>query len=232
MTEPTSPTNLNADLDSSVEQTNTSSELNSEVRSELLSELPSSIRQDDETEFSPNIEQFNSPSIPQSDESEDATARLVRIRNELTQRIRERDAEELQRQIQQEIDDLQNSLDRRHRRQSDHYADLTYEERFPNYDVPQAPSSNSMSSSITAQEQPILPPLPTLPVKISKESIGLIDFKHVITLDGKITTDMAEKFSTIAPSRIQSTMATMHPGEFAKFHSNESQDFICSTSAQ
>jgi hypothetical protein len=93
-----------------------------------------------------------------------------------------------------QIEDLQNSLDRRHRRQSDHYADLTYEDRFPNYDVPQAPSSNSMSSSITAQEQPILPPLPTLPVKISKESIGLIDFKHVITLDWKITADMAEKF--------------------------------------
>jgi hypothetical protein len=44
------------------------------------------------------------------------------------------------------------------------------------------------------QEQPILPPIPTLPVKMPKESIGLIDFKHVITLDGKITADMAEKF--------------------------------------
>jgi vacuolar-type H+-ATPase subunit I/STV1 len=142
MTEPTSPTNLNADLDSSVEQTNQSNESNSELRSELISELPSSIRLDETTEFSPNIQQFDSPPAPQSEESEDATARLLRIRNELTQRIRERDAEELQRQIQQEIDELQSSLDRRHRRQSDHYADLTYDERFPNYDVPQAPSSN------------------------------------------------------------------------------------------
>jgi hypothetical protein len=43
-------------------------------------------------------------------------------------------------------------------------------------------------------DHPILPPLPPIPVKISKESIGLIDFKHVTTLDGKISAEMAEKF--------------------------------------
>ena len=184
MTEPTSPTNLNADLESSVEQTNNTNS------SEAISELPSSIRQNESNSFSPNLENFHSPPAPQIEEAENPTARLLRIRNELAQQLRDQENEA----IQKEIDELQNSLDRRHRRGSDHYADLTYEDRFPNYDVPQAPMTNSSTSSLVTNEQPILPPIPALPVKISKESIGLIDFKHIITLDGKITADMAEKF--------------------------------------
>jgi uncharacterized protein Yka (UPF0111/DUF47 family) len=115
MTEPTSPTNLNADLESSVEQTN-----NAMNSSEANSELPSSIRQDETNSFSPNLENFNSPPAPQTEEVEDATTRLIRIRDELAHQLRERENEA----IQKEIDELENSLDRRHRRGSDHYADL------------------------------------------------------------------------------------------------------------
>ena len=147
------------------------------------SELPSAFRPDETNSFSPNMENFSSPPAPQTEEIEDATARLIRIRNELAQQVRERDDAAMQQEIQQEIDDLQNSLDRRHRRGSDHYVDMTYNERYPNYDVPQAPTTNSTASSTFIPEQPILPPIPTIPVKMPKESIGLIDFKHVITLD-------------------------------------------------
>ena len=138
MTETTSPTNLNADLESSVEQTN-----NTSNSSEVNPELPSAIRSDDSNSFSPSMENFNSPPAPLTVEPGDATAHLLRIRDELAQQVRERDNAARQLEIQKEIDELQNSLDRRHRRGSDHYADLTYEERFPNYDVPQAPNSNS-----------------------------------------------------------------------------------------
>ena len=61
--------------------------------------------------------------------------------------------------------------------------------------MPQAPNPNStVGTSLVIQEQPILPPLAPIPLKMSKESIGLIDFKHVTTLDGKISPEMAEKF--------------------------------------
>ena len=63
-----------------------------------------------------------------------------------------------------------------------------------NYDVPQAPPmDSSMSSSLTTME-PLLPPISPIPIKEPKESVGLIDFKRVMTLDGKITGDIAEKF--------------------------------------
>ena len=42
--------------------------------------------------------------------------------------------------------------------------------------------------------EPLLPPIPPIDIKEPKESVGLIDFKRVLTLDGKITGDIAEKF--------------------------------------
>ena len=96
--------------------------------------------------------------------------------------------------IELEIQELQNSLDRRHRRQSDHYADLIYDERHLNYDVPQAPNMNSSISSSLTTVEPLLPPIPPLSIKEPKESVGLIDFQRVLTLDGKVTGDIAEKF--------------------------------------
>ena len=63
-----------------------------------------------------------------------------------------------------------------------------------NYDVPQAPPMDlSMSSSPTTME-PLLPLIPPINMKEPKESAELIDFKRVLTLDGKITGDIAEKF--------------------------------------
>lgn len=170
-----SPTNLTNELDSSAETTN-------HLLDEPNSELPSAIRQHEEDSINPNLG-FNSPTLEFPDELEDSTTRLKRIRDELAQQLRKTEDE----LIQQEIDELQNSLDRRHRRGSDHYADLAYDDRHMNYDVPQAPQSNSsMSSSLTT--------VPPLPIKEPKESMGLIDFQRVLTLDGKITGDIAEKF--------------------------------------
>ena len=181
--ETSSPTNLNADLESSTETTT------NRLRDESNSELPSAIRQNNDNSFSQNLG-FNSQTIEPPDEIEDSTLRLKRIRDELARQLRETQNE----LIQQEIDELQHSLDRRHRSGSDHYADLTYDERNLNYDVPQAPTMNSsMSSSLTTVE-PLLPPIPLLPIKEPKESVGLIDFKRVLTLDGKIAGDIAEKF--------------------------------------
>ena len=128
--------------------------------------------------------------IEPQDESEDSTSRLKQIRDRLARQLRETENE----LIQQEINELQQSLERRHRRGSDHYADLTYEDNHPNYDVPQGPQIEaSISSSLTTVE-PRLPPIPAIPIKEPKESVGLIDFKRVLTLDGKITGDIAEKF--------------------------------------
>ena len=87
-------------------------------------------------------------------------------------------------EIELEIQELQSSLDRRHRRGSDHFADLTYEDQEGNYDVPQAPLIGTI--------EPRLQPIPPLPIKEPKESVGLIDFKRVLSLDGKITGDIAE----------------------------------------
>ena len=78
MTEPTSPTNLNADLESSIEQTN-----NTMNSSEANFELSSAIQQDENSSFSPNMANFNSPSALLTAEPEDATTRLIRIRDEL-----------------------------------------------------------------------------------------------------------------------------------------------------
>ena len=89
---------------------------------------------------------------------------------------------------------MQDSLDRRHRRGSDYYADLTYEDHENNYDVPQAPPIDSIVSSSLTTVEPRLQPIPPLPIKEPKESVGLIDFKRVLSLDGKITGDIAEKF--------------------------------------
>ena len=87
MNEPTCPTNLNADLDSSAEQTSNNTNSN-----ESTSEIPSAIRTETTNSFSPTMEQFNSPPAPQTDEPDDATARLTRIRDELADQLRERDA--------------------------------------------------------------------------------------------------------------------------------------------
>ena len=178
-----SPTNLNADLESSTETTT------NHPRDESNSELPSAIRQNNDSSFSQNLG-FNSPTNEPPDETEDSTTRLQRIRDDLTRQLRDKNNAD----IELEIQELQNSLDRCHRRESDHYADLTYDGRQPNYDMPQAPTMNSsMSSSLTTVE-PLLPPIPPIPIKEPKESMGLIDFKRVMTLDGKITSDMAENF--------------------------------------
>ena len=142
MTETTSPTNFTADLESSVERTNTTTNSNA-----IQPELTLATRSDESNSYSPIMENYNSPTAPLTADTDDATARLLRIRDELTQQVRERDNAARQLEIQKEIDELQNSLDRRHRRESDHYADLTYEERFPNSDVPQAPNPNSTAST-------------------------------------------------------------------------------------
>ena len=178
-----SPTNLDADLESSTETTT------NHLRDESNSEVPSAIRQNNDSSFSQNLE-FNSPSNEPSDETEDSTTRLQQIRDDLARQLRDKNNAD----IELEIQELQNSLDRRHRRESDHYADLTYDERQPNYDVPQAPTMNSPMNSSVTTVKPLLPPIPPIPIKESKESMGLIDFKSVMTLDGKITGDIAEKF--------------------------------------
>ena len=64
-----SPTNLNADLESSTETTT------NHLRDESNSELPSAIRQNNENSFSQNLG-FNSPTIEPLDEIEDSTLRL------------------------------------------------------------------------------------------------------------------------------------------------------------
>ena len=110
MTETTSPTNLNADLESSVERTNTTSN-----SSEIHPELISATRSDDSNSYSPIMENYNSPTAPLTVEPDDATARLLRIRDELAQQVRERDNAARQLDIQKEIDELQNSLDRTQR---------------------------------------------------------------------------------------------------------------------
>ena len=47
------------------------------------------------------MEHFNSPPAPQTDDTEDATARLIRTRDELAQQLRDRDAET--RQMETEV---------------------------------------------------------------------------------------------------------------------------------
>ena len=108
MTDTNSPTNLTADLESSVERTNTTTNSN-----EIQPELASAIRSDESNSYSPIMEHYNSPTAPLTADTDDATARLLRIRDELTQQVRERDNAARQLEIQKEIDELQNSLDRR-----------------------------------------------------------------------------------------------------------------------
>ena len=177
------PTNLNSLLENSTETSTR------HLRDDANSELPSAIRRNNDSEYSQNLG-YNSPSNELSDDKEDSTTRLQRIRDYLARQVRDQNNAE----IELEIQELQNSLNRRHLRGSDHYADLTYDDSNKNYDVPQAPpTDSSMSSSLTTME-PLLPPIPPIPIKEPKESMGLIDFKRVMTLDGKITGDMAEKF--------------------------------------
>ena len=129
------PTNLNSELENSTE-TSTS------LRENTNSEPPSVIRQNDDSDFSQN-QGYNSPNIELSNATEDSTSRL------LARQVRDQQSAEIQLEIQK----LQDSLDRRHRRGSDHYADLTYEDQENNYDVPQAPPMDSfVSSSLTTVE--------------------------------------------------------------------------------
>ena len=174
-----SPTNLNLELESSTQS------IINHLRDDSNSELPSAIRNNNDSDFSQN-QGYISPQNELSNPSEDSTSRLQRIRDDLARQLRESNNAE----IELEIQELQNSLDRRHRRGSDHYADLTYEDHENNYDVPQAPQIDSsfVSSSLTTVE-PRLQPIPPLPIKEPKESVGLIDFKRVLSLDGKITGD-------------------------------------------
>ena len=136
------PTNLNSELESSTEMTT------NHPRDKSNSELPSAIRQNNDSEFSQNLG-FNSPTNELSNEMEDSTSRLQRIRDDLARQLRYQNNAD----IELEIQELQNSLDRRHRRESDHYADLTYDDRDMNYDVPPAPQMDqSMSSSLITVE--------------------------------------------------------------------------------
>ena len=105
MTDTNSPTNLTADLESSVERTNTTTNSN-----EIQPELASAIRSDESNSYSPIMENYNSPTAPLTADTDDATARLLRIRDELTQQVRERDNAARQLEIQKEIDELQNSF--------------------------------------------------------------------------------------------------------------------------
>ena len=71
-----SPTNLNAELVSSTETST------SRLRDDTNSEPPSIIRQNDDSEFSPNLG-FNSPTNELLNESVDSTTRLQRTRDDL-----------------------------------------------------------------------------------------------------------------------------------------------------
>ena len=144
------PTNLNSELESFTET------LTTHLRDETNSEPPSVIRQNSDSGFSQNL-WFNSPAYESPDDTEDSTTRLQRIRDDLARQLRDKNNADIELEIQK----LQNSLDRRHRRESDHYADLTYDDRQPNYDVPQAPPmDSSMSSSLTTMEPLLLWPRP------------------------------------------------------------------------
>ena len=151
MSNQTSPTNLNAKLESSTESTT------NHPRDETNSELPSVIQQDNESSFSQNLG-YNSPMIEPQDESEDSTSRLKQTRDRLARQLRETENE----LIQQEINELQQSLERRHRRGSDHYAYLTYEDNHPKYDVPQAPPIEASISSVAVYGIPGKPGIPDI----------------------------------------------------------------------
>jgi hypothetical protein len=194
MSEQTSPTNLSENFNNSTEMTTTN-----ELRSEEGSDILSVIRQDEQSSFSQNRGTFDSPAIQLPEEAEETTLRLQRIRDDLARQVREQENHRIELEIQQ----LQNSLHRRHRRESDHYADLTYDvpqaPSLPNnYDVPQAPSMSSTTNATTDSSlrsgEPILPAIPHIPIKEPRETIELVDFKKVITLHGRISCDMAERF--------------------------------------
>ena len=138
------PTNLNSELESSTETSTT------HLRDDTNSEPPSVIRQNTDSEFSQNLG-FNSPANESPDDTEDSTTRLQRIRDDLARQLHDKNNAE----IEFEIQELQNSLDRRHRRESDHYTDLTYDDRQSNYDVPHSPPMDqSMSSSLIQPNSP------------------------------------------------------------------------------
>ena len=161
------PTNLNSKLENSTESAN------SHPHDDTNSNPPSAIRQNNDSDFSQN-QGYISPNIELSNATEDSTSRLQRIRDDLARQVRDQHNAE----IELEIRELQDSLDWRHRRESDHYADLTYDDRETNYDVPQAPHMDqSMSSSLTTVV-PLLPPISPIPIKEPKESVGLIDYNE------------------------------------------------------
>ena len=105
------PTNLNSELESSTETS-------THLRDDTNLEPPSIIRQNTDSEFSQNL-RFNSPANESPDDTEDSTTQIQRICEDLARQLRDKDNAE----IKFEIQELQNSLDRRHRRESDHYAD-------------------------------------------------------------------------------------------------------------
>ena len=111
------PTNLNSELESSTE----SSIIH--PHDDTNSNPPSIILQNNDSDFSQN-QGYISPTIELSNATEDSTTRLQRIRDDLARQVRDQQNAE----IGLEIQELQDSLDRRHRRGSDHYADLTYED--------------------------------------------------------------------------------------------------------
>ena len=100
------PTNLNSELESSTE-TSTS------LRENTNSEPPSVIRQNDDSDLSQN-QGYNSPNIELSNATEDSTSRLQRIRDNLARQVRDQQNAA----IELEIQELQDSLDRLHRRGS------------------------------------------------------------------------------------------------------------------
>ena len=160
MSEQTSPTNLNDNFNNSTELTTTGQQ-----RSEESSEMPSAIHQDNQSSFSQNRGTFDSPAIQPPDEAEETTLKLQRIRDDLARQVRQQENHRIELEIQQ----LQNSLDRRQNRGQERYADQPYDvPQAPslsnNYDVPQAPSMsstlNSTTDSLRRSGEPILPTIP------------------------------------------------------------------------
>ena len=179
----------------------TTTEMSNDLQDVDNEEMPSIIRHDEES-FGETRESFESPTdtILQTEETRqfveqhtiENSLRLQRLRDDLARQVRIKEDERIELEIMQ----LQNSLDRRHRRHSDHYADLTY-------DAEHGPEMLSMSNSSTSSSSvpttepivPLLPPIPTIPItEPSKETIGLLDYKRVVTLTSKITPDLADRF--------------------------------------
>jgi hypothetical protein len=70
MSEQTSPTNLNENLNNSTESTTTN-----QLRNEESRDMPSAIREDEQSSFSQNRGTFDSPAIQPPEEAEETTLR-------------------------------------------------------------------------------------------------------------------------------------------------------------